>query len=99
MMGHKIWFFGETWLIIPKLSLLPLLIWSTDTTLSSLTGTAVFAQTGSHPMLGKHLLLKKPNSLKSTVIRWSFFSFQNNPQNLDPSCKMDLAFWDCLERV
>ena len=30
MMGHKIWFYGEIWLIIPKLSLLPLLIWSTD---------------------------------------------------------------------
>ena len=29
MMGHKICFYGEIWLIIPKLSLLPLLIWST----------------------------------------------------------------------
>ena len=28
MMGHKICFYGEIWLIIPKLSLLPLLIWS-----------------------------------------------------------------------
>ena len=28
-MGHKICFNGEIWLIIPKLSLLPLLIWST----------------------------------------------------------------------
>ena len=29
MMGHKICFHGEIWLIIPKLSLLSLLIWST----------------------------------------------------------------------
>ena len=30
MMGHKICLCGKIWLIIPKLSLLPLLIWSTD---------------------------------------------------------------------
>ena len=30
MMGHKICFYGEIWLIISELSLLPLLIWSTD---------------------------------------------------------------------
>ena len=29
MMSHKICFYGEIKLIIPKLSLLPLLIWST----------------------------------------------------------------------
>ena len=29
MMGHKICFNGKIWKIIPKLSLLPLLIWST----------------------------------------------------------------------
>ena len=28
-----------------------------------------------------------------------FFYFQNNPQNLDPSYKMDLDLWDCLGRV
>ena len=28
-MGHKICFYGEIWLIIPKLSLLLLLIWTT----------------------------------------------------------------------
>ena len=26
-----------------------------------------------------------------------FFSFHNNPKNLDPSYKMDLDHWDCLE--
>ena len=26
-----------------------------------------------------------------------FFSFQNNPKNLDLSYKTDLDFWDCLE--
>ena len=28
-----------------------------------------------------------------------FFSFQNNPKDLDPSCKMDLDLWYCLGRV
>ena len=28
-----------------------------------------------------------------------FFSFQNNPKNLDPSYKTDLDHWDCLGRV
>ena len=34
----------------------------------------------------------------SSIIRQSF-SFQNNPKDLDPSCKMDLDLWDCLVRV
>ena len=28
-----------------------------------------------------------------------FFSFQNNPTDLDLSCKTDLDLWDCLGRV
>ena len=28
-----------------------------------------------------------------------FLSFQNNPKDLDPSCKMDLDLWGCLGRV
>ena len=28
-----------------------------------------------------------------------FFSFQNNPKDLDPSWKMDLDLWDGLGRV
>ena len=28
-----------------------------------------------------------------------FFSFQNNPKDLDPSYKMDLDLWGCLGRV
>ena len=35
----------------------------------------------------------------SSVIRQTFFSFQNNPKDLDPSCKTDLDLWDCLGRV
>ena len=27
------------------------------------------------------------------------FAFQNNPKNLDPSYKMDLDHWDCLQRI
>ena len=32
-------------------------------------------------------------------IRQSFFSFQNNPKDLDLSYKMDLDLLDCLGRV
>ena len=28
-----------------------------------------------------------------------FLSFQNNPKDLDPSCKTDLDLWGCLGRV
>ena len=28
-----------------------------------------------------------------------FFSFLNNPKDLDLSCKTDLDLWDCLGRV
>ena len=35
----------------------------------------------------------------SLVIRQSFFSFKNNPKDLDPSCKTDLDLLDCLGRV
>ena len=35
MMGHKIYFYREIWLIIPKMSLLLLLIWSTGPLTSS----------------------------------------------------------------
>ena len=33
----------------------------------------------------------------SSIIRQNFFSFQNNPKNLDPSYKMDLDFVIVLE--
>ena len=35
----------------------------------------------------------------SSFIRQIFFSFHNNPKNLDLSHKMDLDLWDCLGRV
>ena len=35
MMGHKICFSGEIWLIIPKLSLLSSLTWSTITVIKT----------------------------------------------------------------
>ena len=36
----------------------------------------------------------------SLVIRQEvFFSFQNNPKNLDPSYKMDIDLSDCLGRI
>ena len=57
MVGHKIRFYGEIWLIIPKLLL-----------------------SGALPYLIPYFLGYKTD----------FFSFQNNPKDLDPSYKMDL---------
>ena len=34
-----------------------------------------------------------------TIPKTEFFSFQNNPKDLDPSCKMDLDLWDCSGMV
>ena len=42
------------------------------------------------------------NSIKETYFfeyKTEFFSFQNNPKNLDLSYKMDLDLWDCLGKV
>ena len=39
---------------------------------------------------------------KSAIFLWlkdKSFSFQNNTKVLDPSFKMDLDLWNCLERV
>ena len=36
MMGHKVCFYTEICIIIPKLSLLPILIWNTETVTSKL---------------------------------------------------------------
>ena len=35
----------------------------------------------------------------SSVIRQSFFPFQNNTKNLDLSYKTDLDLWDCIGRA
>ena len=35
----------------------------------------------------------------SSAVRPSFFPFQNNPKNLDPSHKMDLDLGNCLGRI
>ena len=37
--------------------------------------------------------------LISSVIRQSFFYFQNNPKHLDSSYKTNLDLWECLGRV
>ena len=37
--------------------------------------------------------------ISSEISFFVFFSFQNNPKDLDPSFKMDLDLWDCLGRV
>ena len=59
----------------------------------------------SHCKNSGKTLLKKKELIRclryriSSVIRRRFFSFQNNPKDLDPSCKTDLDLWDCLGRV
>ena len=49
------------------------------------------------------LLARKIKLLFSlTIFLWledRFFTFQNNPKNLDMSYKMDLDLWGCLGRV
>ena len=42
---------------------------------------------------------RQANYRISSVIRQSFSFFQNNPKDLDPSCKTDLDLLDCLRRV
>ena len=34
----------------------------------------------------------------SSVVRWKFFSFQNNPDNLDPSYKTDLDLFGLFRK-
>ena len=48
------------------------------------SGSALFAQT----YLSQYLKL----------LRYAFFSFQNNPKDLDPSYKMYLDIWDRFGR-
>ena len=45
---------------------------------------------------GMHFCLSLPYFFD---YKTEFFSFLNNPKDLDPSCKMDLDLWDCLGRV
>ena len=59
------------------------------------TGTQMKVKIGS---VLRNKSLWKPYHI-SSVIRQKFFSFQNNPKNIDPSYKMDLDLWDCLGRV
>ena len=46
-----------------------------------------------------HELLRVDYRISMVKGRRSFFSFQNNSKNLDPSYKTDLDLWDYLGRV
>ena len=50
-------------------------------------------------MVGKKNHEAVPTYHISSVIKRGFFSFQNNPKDLDPSYKTDLDLLDCLGRV
>ena len=47
-------------------------------------------------MVKHHFTVKLPYFFDYKTL---FFSFQNNPGDLDLSCKTDLDLWDCLGRV
>ena len=53
----------------------------------------------------KPLMKKSSASAKIEAVPYffgyktEFFFFQNNPKDLDPSCKTDLELLDCLGRV
>ena len=51
------------------------------------------------PNVSLHLSLVSPNTVFLRLQDGDFFSFQNNPKDLDLSCKMDLDLWNCLGRV
>ena len=51
MMGHKICFYEEIWIIIPELSLITLLIWSTDKLCIRFSGGLCFPPLFWHNML------------------------------------------------
>ena len=46
----------------------------------------------------QHLMGLKQKIAEQEVGLKHFISFQNNSKNLDPSYKMDLAFWDYFHR-
>ena len=85
MMCHKICFYEEIWLIIPKLSVLPLLIWSTDVSLSQGCSNHCHLKT-----IHLDLCLQWPFKfqLKAAfcfTITWAFF-----PQLLIYNCSLTL---------
>ena len=51
----------------------------------------IFMSVVSHEGVSKHL----PYFFG---YKTEFFSVQNNPRDLDPSCKTDLDLWDCYGR-
>ena len=63
MMGHKICFYGEIWLVIPKLSLLSLLIWSTVRRGNCASFTSTASPIGGHLLRGS-ISLKELTSLE-----------------------------------
>ena len=67
MRGHNICFHEEIWIIIPKLSLLPLLIWTTDG--SDTQSNDSLLRTVQSP--------KKEGILKIIQFYFSYFSIKN----------------------
>ena len=66
MMGHKICFYVELLLIIPKLSLLPLLIWSTA--IGCGPYTVLFQSGSSTDTLGCYNILQCLNEERRKII-------------------------------
>ena len=110
MIGRKICFNGEIWIIILKLSLLSLLIWSTklsahcQKTESNKNNNAVKGYVVSiyriYPAIRQGFVPLEQLQITKSVL-WNFavipvLPFLNNPKDLDLSYKTDLDLWDCF---
>ena len=61
----------------------------------------MFYADSNDPTLYSHTIWQKTVHIYriSSDIRQIFFSFQNNPKDLDPSYKTDVDLWDCFGRT
>ena len=94
MMGHKICFYGEKWLIIPKFSLLPLLNWNTD------CKGNIYTSRGSNFAIFIFILclkgeLIKANSVFEKLTCLQGFVCPGKQTGSQRSCKNDAIHFNC----
>ena len=65
-------------------------------TLSNELSCRGISNKGSFPIISELIIYRIPYFFS---YKMEFFFFQNNPKDLDLSCKTDLDLWDCLGRV
>ena len=86
MVGHKICFYGKLWLIMPKLSLFPLLIWSTVQIIIFPWCNAQFCK-----LIGCSIDMLVSSIDESVIISSLIFSWLNFDKNFNVN---DIAFKD-----